>query len=187
MDRRPAVALVPNEPVNSQLVDFDRSKSILQLKREKFRDPFWDFYLFPSGFWLRKVPLHNLTETDMWVLIRQSIGLDYVVLLAIERLEVDPLVKCKQRAGDLLSAVFAADALVWKRNPHYRQRLMKLWPKVSVRLLASKRPETQILFSDYRWFVRAGELLPKDDILELPGHAVRRPPPFHLHQPQLGK
>lgn len=142
-------------------MDFDRDKSILQLKREQFRDPFWDFSVFPSGFWLRKVPLNNLTETDMWVLIRQSIGLDYVILLAIERLELDPLVKCRQRPGDLLSAVFWADALVWKRHPHYRQRVMKLWPRTAHSLMSRKHPDTAMLFSDYRWFLKTADFLPR--------------------------
>ena len=55
-----------------------------------------------------------------------------------------------------------ADALVWKRHPHYRKRLMELWRKVSVRLAARQHPEIRVLFSDYRWFVKAGEFLPKD-------------------------
>jgi hypothetical protein len=143
-------------------VDFDRSKTLVQLKREKFRNPYWDFSPFPSGYHLRNVPLRLLAEADMWMLIRQGIGLDYVVLMALERLEVEPLVKCRHAEGDLLSAVLLADALVWKRQPAYRERLMALWRKVSVRLAAHKHPEIRALFSDYRWFVRAGLFLPPD-------------------------
>lgn len=139
---------------------FDRSKTLVQLKREKFKDPFWDFIPFPSGFHLRRVPLNNLTETDMWVLIRQSIGLDYLVWMALDRLELDPMVKCRQRPGDLLSAVLLADALVWKRNPHYRTRVLAIWKKVSVRLLANQHPEAKLLFSDYRWFLKTVDFLP---------------------------
>src|SRR3954454_20410702 len=89
-------------------VDFDRSKTLVQLKREKFRDLAWDFHRFPSGFYLRNVPLEQLTGTDMWVLIRQAIGLDYLVILALERLEVNPLLRCRHAEGDLLSAVLCA-------------------------------------------------------------------------------
>jgi hypothetical protein len=143
-------------------VEFDRSKTLVELKREKFRDPFWDFTPFPNGYWLRNVPLNNLTESDMWMLIQQGIGLDYLVLLALERLELDPLLKCRRKPGDLLSAVLAADALVWKRQPHYRKRVTDLWRKVSVKLLANQHPEAKPLFNDYRWFVKAGDLLPRD-------------------------
>lgn len=143
-------------------MDFDRTKTLLQLKREKFRDLGWDFHPFPSGYYLRHVPLEKLTEADMWTLIRQAIGLDYLVSMALDRLEMNPLIKAKRSEGDLLSAVLCADALVWKRNPQYRQRVAALWRKVSVRLVARQTPEIRMLFADYRWFLKSGEFLPPD-------------------------
>ena len=143
-------------------MDFDRTKSLLQLKREKFRDLSWDFDPFPSGYYLRKLPLRSLTAEHLWMLIRQSIGLDYVVLLALERLEDDPLLKSRRSEGDLLSAVLCADALVWKRNPQYRYRVTKLWSKVSVKLVTKQTPEVRALFADYRWFIKTGLFLPAD-------------------------
>jgi hypothetical protein len=145
-----------------KLVEFDRSKSLLQLKREKFRDLSWDFEPFPSGYGLRMWPLQSLTEEHMWILIRQSIGLDYLVLMALEKLEENPLLKSRRSEGDLLSVVLCADALVWKRNPHYRQRVTKLWSKVSVKLVSNQTPEVRALFADYRWFLKTGLFLPKD-------------------------
>jgi hypothetical protein len=143
-------------------VEFDRSKSLLQLKREKFRDFSWDFEPFPLGYGLRLLPLEVLTVEQMWILLRQSIGLDYLVLMALEKLEVNPLLKSRRTEGDLLSVVLCADALVWKRNPHYRQRVTKLWSKVSIKLVSKQTPEVRALFGDYRWFVKAGLFLPAD-------------------------
>lgn len=143
-------------------MEFDRSKSLLQLKREKFRDFSWDFDHFPAGYYLRCLPISDLTDEHLWMLIRQSIGLDYVVLIAIERLEENPLLKSRRTEGDLLSAVLCADALVWKRNPQYRQRLTRLWSKVSVRLVARQTPEVRALFNDYRWFLKTQNFLPPD-------------------------
>ena len=143
-------------------MEFDRRKSLLQLKREKFRDFSWDFDPFPSGFSLRHVPLEVLREEHLWILIRQSIGLDYLVLMAIEKLEVNPLLKCRRSEGDLLSAVLCADALVWKRNPQYRQRVTRLWSKVSVKLVTKQTPEVRALLGDYRWFLKTGLFLPVD-------------------------
>jgi hypothetical protein len=148
--------------VRALILEFDRKKTLLQLKREKFRDQAWDFHPFPSGYYLRNVPLEKLSDGDMWVLIRQSIGLDYVVSMALDRLETDPLVKARRAEGDLLSAVLCADALVWKRNPGYRQRVALLWRKISIRLLAKQTPEVRMLFADYRWFQKAGDFLPPD-------------------------
>ena len=96
------------------------------------------------------------------MLIRQSIGLDYVILLALEKLEENPLLKSRRTEGDLLSVVLCADALVWKRNPHYRERVTKLWSKASVKLLAKQSPEVRALFGDYRWFLKTGLFLPAD-------------------------
>ena len=134
----------------------------MQLTREKFRDFSWDFEPFPSGYYLRKLPLELLTEEHMWILIRQSIGLDYTVLMAIEKLEENPLIKSRRTEGDLLSAVLCADALVWKRNPNYRQRVTKLWSKASVKLLSKQSPEVRALLGDYRWFLKTGLFLPPD-------------------------
>jgi hypothetical protein len=143
-------------------VDFDRNKTLLQLKREKFRDFSWDFHPFPSGFHLRKVPLNKLTEEHIWILIQQAIGLDYLVVIALERLELNPLLRSRHSEGDLLSAVLCADALVWKRHPEYRQRVKKLWSRISVRLLAKQTPEVRRLFTDYRWFLKTEKFLPRD-------------------------
>jgi len=141
-------------------LEFDRKKTLVQLKREKFRDLSWDFHPYPAGYYLRNVPLEKLSDGDMWVLIRQAIGLDYLVVMALERLEVNPLIKAKRSEGDLLSAVLCADALVWKRNPQHRQRVTALWRKISVRLVAKQTPEVRMLFADYRWFLKSGEFLP---------------------------
>jgi hypothetical protein len=143
-------------------VEFDRRKSLLQLKREKFRDLSWDFERFPSGYQLRHLPLERLTDAHLWTLIRQSIGLDYLVILALEKLEQNALLKAHRAEGDLLSAVLCADALVWKRNPHYRARVTRLWSKISARLLAKQTPEVRALFSDYRWFLKTQNFLPPD-------------------------
>ncbi len=143
-------------------MEFDRKKTLVQLKREKFRDFSWDFHSFPAGYYLRHVPVGELRTIDMLVLIRQAIGLDYLVLLALERLEVNPLLKARHAEGDLLSAVLCADALVWKRNPHYRDRVTALWRKVSGRIAARQTPENRMLLADYRWFLKAEKFLPRN-------------------------
>jgi len=149
-------------------VDFDRTKTLVQLKREKFRDYSWDFHPFPARYYLRNVPLHQFTEADIMVLIQQSIGLDYLVVMAFERLEQEPLLKCRSAEGDLLSAVLCADALVWRRNPDCRARVASLWRKISAKLVARQQsPEIRRLFADYRWFVKAELFLPTLEAITL--------------------
>jgi hypothetical protein len=142
-------------------MELDRTKTLVQLKREKFRDFSWDFHPFPAGYYLRNVPIGELRPADMWVLIRQAIGLDYLIVLALERLEVNPLLKCRSSEGDLLSAVLCADALVWKRNPQYRERVTAVWRKVSGRIVVKQTPENRMLLADYRWFLKTENFLPK--------------------------
>ena len=144
-------------------MEFDRKKTLVQLKREKFSNRYWDFTPFPSGYYLRHVPLEQLTPENLLVLIRQAIGLDYLVILALEQLEIQPLMKCRHAEGDLFSAVLCADALVWKRNPGYRKRVAQLWRKASVIVVNRQTPEVRRLLSDYRWFVKSELFLPAAD------------------------
>lgn len=143
-------------------MEFDRRKTLVQLKRDKFNDARWDFFPFATGYYLRNKPLEKLNATELWILIRQGIGLDYVVLLAMERLEVEPLLRCRHSEGDLLSSVLLADALVWKRNPTFRDRITKIWRRVAPRLMANEHPMARMLFNDYRWFLKADKFLPNN-------------------------
>ena len=54
-------------------------------------------------------------------MIGQNIGLSYLVPLALEYLEKDPLAEGDFYPGDLLASVLRADARFWRDHPHLRQ------------------------------------------------------------------
>jgi hypothetical protein len=142
-------------------MEFDRSKSLTELKRERFRNPQWDFDPFPTGFHLRRIAVGSLTPVELWILIRQGIRLDYVVGLALEVLEEEPLLRCAHADGDLFSSVLLADALVWARNPEFAERALRLWRVAAALLAKNQHPAARMLFADFRWFQKARHFLPK--------------------------
>jgi len=65
---------------------------------------------------LRKVPLQNLAEADLRILIGQQIGLAYLIPLAIPILSKNILVECIYYPGDLLSAVLSVPINFWQSH-----------------------------------------------------------------------
>src|SRR5215467_9951146 len=66
---------------------------------------------------LQKTPLRALSDADLRLLISQGIGLKYLVLKAIERLTVEPLVQTDYYPGDLLCALLRIEPDYWLQNP----------------------------------------------------------------------
>lgn len=66
---------------------------------------------------LQKTPLNALSDSDLWLLINQGIGLKYMVPKALERLCVEPLLETDFYPGDLLSALFRIERDYWLQNP----------------------------------------------------------------------
>lgn len=56
-------------------------------------------------------------------MIGQREGLMFLLPLAIETLEIEPLVDATYYPGDLLCAVLTSSAGFWRRNPELRCRL----------------------------------------------------------------
>ncbi|WP_073814706.1 MULTISPECIES: contact-dependent growth inhibition system immunity protein [Streptomyces] len=66
---------------------------------------------------LRRKPLGGLTVEDVRLLIRQDVGLAYLLPLAVEVLRVDPLAEGDMYEGDLLAAVLTRSAECWSESP----------------------------------------------------------------------
>ncbi|MEW2419498.1 contact-dependent growth inhibition system immunity protein [Streptomyces nigra] len=67
---------------------------------------------------LRRKPIGGLTVEDMRLLIRQDVGLAYLLRLAMEVLRDTPLAEGDMYEGDLLAAVLTAGA--WGRLCRWR-------------------------------------------------------------------
>jgi hypothetical protein len=66
---------------------------------------------------LQKIPLHELSDADVRLLVGQGIGLKYLVPKALGRLVVEPLLQTDYYAGDLLSALLRIQQEYWIERP----------------------------------------------------------------------
>jgi hypothetical protein len=91
---------------------FDRAKSLQELEQHNWGDPApTDTPLVTKCMLLRRKPLGEFTAGDLRMMIGQQISLSYLIVLAVEQLELDPLVEGTVYPGDLLSMVSA-----WTRS-----------------------------------------------------------------------
>lgn len=65
---------------------------------------------------LRKVPLNQFTTEDLRLIIGQDVSLDYLIPLALERLEEYAFIGGDYYEGDLLVQVSKIDEGFWNRN-----------------------------------------------------------------------
>lgn len=82
---------------------------------------------------LSKVPVDNFTLGDLRVMIGQKFGLQYLIPLAIEKLQDNIFVDAELYEGDLLENVLNIDTSFWNNNETY-------WTQVN-ELIKHKRQE----------------------------------------------
>lgn len=107
-------------------MQFDRSKSLQQLDGQDWGEPTFDSSLVTECHRLHRIPLRDFTVEDLRITIGQQIGLDYLVPLALERLENDPFAEGAYYPCDLLVSVLGAEARFWQSHPELRERLVAI-------------------------------------------------------------
>jgi hypothetical protein len=96
----------------------NRARSLEELERDHWSVPSGgETRLMATVRGLRCKPIGGLTVEDMRLLIRQDVGLAYLLPLAVEVLRVDPLAEGDMYEGDLLAAVLTRSAEVWSESP----------------------------------------------------------------------
>ncbi|HOY11898.1 MAG TPA: contact-dependent growth inhibition system immunity protein [Saprospiraceae bacterium] len=97
-----------------------RQKSLENLEKVYWGHPQYDSHLVIRSHEIRKLPLSELNNDDIAMMIRQQFSLDYLVPLAIEKLEVDPLAfgECGTE-GAIMEAILKIDADFWMINEGY--------------------------------------------------------------------
>ncbi|HTL18790.1 MAG TPA: contact-dependent growth inhibition system immunity protein [Patescibacteria group bacterium] len=106
--------------------EFDRNKSLQQLEGQDWGEPTYDSRLVSECHRLRRVPLRRFSVEDLRVMIGQSIGLPYLVPLALEKLHRKPLAEGDYYAGDLLAAVLRAEPKFWHEHQDLRQDVQQI-------------------------------------------------------------
>lgn len=93
-----------------------KSKTLENLEQDIWSEPSFESSLVIDCHRLRKVPLNELTPANLNRLIGQSIGLDYLIPLAIEELGKNITVDAYYYPGDLLLTVKSIKKEFWHEN-----------------------------------------------------------------------
>ena len=107
-------------------MNFERSKSLQELDGQDWGEPTFDSHLVTECHRLRRVPLRDFTVEDLRITIGQQIGLDYLIPLALERLEDDPFAEGAYYPCDLLVSVLRAEVRFWRIHPELRESLIAI-------------------------------------------------------------
>lgn len=102
------------------------AKTLEQLEKESWPEPTFHSYLVKTCHKLRKKPLQDFEVEDLRIMIGQSIGLKYLIPLALEELKVNILAEGDFYEGDLLSSILKCDDEIWKTNSEYLRELISL-------------------------------------------------------------
>ncbi|WP_435314166.1 contact-dependent growth inhibition system immunity protein [Cellulophaga fucicola] len=93
------------------------TKSIEQIEKDIWKNP----SEFPTDmvekcYQYRKISIAELTDEQIRLLIFQQIGTEYLIGIALEKLEKNILTECDFYEGDLLVAVSGLPTEFWSNN-----------------------------------------------------------------------
>ena len=108
----------------------DRSKSLQELEGENWGAPGDTTNLAQKCHALRRKPLKDFTVEDLRIMIGQGIGLRFLVPIALERLQEDPLAEGHFYTGDLLQAVLKVERHFWRMYPDLRGQVVTILDRV---------------------------------------------------------
>ena len=89
---------------------------------------------------LRKVPLEKLSAGDCRVLLTQGIGIRYILPIALDYVEADPLIEGDYYPGDLLLALLREPLDAWSRDKDGLSRLKSLARRIDDTLTSDSDP-----------------------------------------------
>lgn len=105
----------------------ESSQSLQELEGQDWgEDDYFPSYLVRTAHVLRRKPLRDFTVEDLRLMIGQNMGLDYLVPLAIEYLQRDPLAAGDFYEGDLLGSVLTLEPDFWRCRPDLRQAVEEI-------------------------------------------------------------
>ncbi|MCB1067416.1 MAG: hypothetical protein KDK56_04440 [Simkania sp.] len=102
---------------------FNTKKSLQELENSNWGEPKYPSHLVTECHRLRRVPLEEFTVENLRIMIGQNISLHFLIPLAIEYLEKDPLISGDMFEGDLLLAVLRSDPKFWEERPDLKHHV----------------------------------------------------------------
>ena len=124
---------------------FDRRKSLQELENEDWGEPNFDSDMVRRCYRLRHVPLEELKPGDLRIMIGQQISLFFLIPLALEKLEEDPLIEGSYCPGDLLMVVLEVPAKFWGLHTNMRNLLREIVLKAKVLLVSIEEDEARLI------------------------------------------
>jgi hypothetical protein len=103
------------------LSEEERNRSLQELDGQDWGEATFPSYLVRTCHALRRKPPRDFTVEDLRIMIGQNISLEYLVPLAIERLQRDPFAAGDFYPGDLLGSVLKVQSSFWQQRPDLRQ------------------------------------------------------------------
>lgn len=98
-------------------------RTLFQLTGREFDRPNFKSDVAENCRRLWRTPLEEFRVEDLRLMIAQDLGIDQLMPLALDRLEVDPLVAGDFYEGDLLSAVLGVDPGYWTDKARSAERI----------------------------------------------------------------
>lgn len=108
----------PIRPIVEQTLD--------ELEGVAWGEPKYDSYLVSTVHRLRRVPIGQFMIEDLRIVIGQQVGTEFLVPLALDRLELDPMAEGDFYEGDLLAAVLRIESDFWTTHRHLVPRLLRV-------------------------------------------------------------
>ena len=105
---------------------FDRGKSLQELEGCDWGEPTYHSYLVTTIHRLRRLPLKDFSAEDLRLGIGQNVGLPFLMPLAVEWLEREPLAEGDYYPGDLLTAVLRIEGAFWPDHPDLLRRVREV-------------------------------------------------------------
>jgi len=99
----------------------DLGKTLDQLEGRWAEPPHFPSHLVSACLALRQKPLKDFTVEDFRIMIGQNLSLEFLVPLAVGRLEDDPLIEGDFYPCDLLKTVLSIDAAFWNKHADLRR------------------------------------------------------------------
>lgn len=105
-------------------------KTLDELDPPAWDEPDYDSHLAATCHRLRRTTLRGYSVEDLRIMIGQRIGLEWLLPIAIEILEREPLAEGDFYPGDLLASVLRIDTDFWATHLVWRDRLLQLLERV---------------------------------------------------------
>ncbi|MDT7952381.1 MAG: contact-dependent growth inhibition system immunity protein [Acetobacteraceae bacterium] len=124
----------------------ERSRSIEDLEGIVWSPPTLHSYVAGTSHALRRKPIASLTDEELRVGLEQQVGVAYLVPLAIQRLQSDPLAEARLYRGDLLQSLLDVPASFWQEHEALRLAAAGL-AKAAMRMMVAE-PEPDVVQRD---------------------------------------